>query len=368
MSDVNNAGKTNKWDMLSLLREYEGAYVSGEEISKKFSVTRAAVWKYVNELKNLGYKIESKTNNGYKILPSFDVLNEYEIKSRLKNKNLNDSYNVIYKASTDSTNNDAKKITDKNNIIIVASEQTAGKGRYGRTFYSDSSGGIYFSLKINRGNYENINLNIEDITFFPLIAAAAVSKAVYDLCGIELLIKWPNDLLYKTENTYKKLCGILTEASIEAENRSVSYVIVGIGLNVNNGLSDFPDEIKDIASSLKIISNISNISNKLNKYDKSGKSGKYDKKDKKDNKDNKYDRADIICEITDNFTRLMKLPRADLLEEYKKRLLLNIEISFMQNGELFRGKALGINGAGNLTAELENGEITTIQSGEIKFI
>ena len=324
----------NKWDLLPLLA---GEYISGEEIAKKFNVTRAAVWKSVTELKKLGYDIESKTNNGYKLLPPsyiLDILNEYEIKRRLEKKNLD--YSVIYKTSTDSTNNDAKKITGKNdkyNIIIAAEKQTAGKGRYGRGFYAENNHGIYFTIKINSG------LSIDDITFFPLIAAAAVSQAVQELCGIELLRKWPNDLLCKTNNkSFRKLCGILTEASIEAESRSVSYVIVGIGLNVNNDISDFPDDLKDIASSLKIISG------------------------------EKYDRADIMCTIAEHFTRLMNLPRADLLAEYKKRLLLDIGMSFTQNGEILKGIARNITETGNLTAELENGEITVIQSGEIKFI
>jgi len=346
----------NKWDLLSLLREQTGdKYISGEKISQNFNVTRAAVWKCVNELKKLGYEIESKTNNGYKIiLPQNDnqdnqILNEYEISSRLQKKDLKLNYDVIYKKSTDSTNNDAKGITGKNNLLIVTEKQTAGKGRYGRSFYSDNNNGIYFTIKIS---HDNISLNIDDITFFPLIAAVSASKAVSDLCGIELSIKWPNDLLFKLppslrdtplkeggkDSGYKKICGILTEASIEAENRSVSYVIVGIGLNVNNDLTEFPDDIKDIASSLKIIS------------------GK------------KYNRADIISETVNIFTQFLFMPRELSLDEYRKRLLTGNDISFAQNGRIFKGKAVGITNTGNLIARLENGEETIIQSGEINFI
>jgi len=262
----------------------------------------------------------------------FDILNKYEISSRLQKKNLN--YDVICKKSTDSTNADAKKSTVKNNLLIVAKKQTAGKGRYGRSFYSDADGGLYFTLKIN--NINNIDTNVGDITFFPLIAAVSVSRAVFSLCEVELFTKWPNDLLHKSEAGYKKVCGILTEASLSAEN--VSYVIIGIGLNINNDITDFPGDIKNIASSLKIIS------------------GK------------KYSRADILCEIVDNFTQLLYAPRAQLLDEYKKRLLLDIDISFAQGGKIFKGKAAGINGNGNLVARLENGEETIIQSGEINFI
>ena len=253
-------------------------------------------------------------------------MNKQEIISRLKY-----DYDVIYKESTDSTNNDAKKSAGNKNLLIAAEEQTAGKGRYGRSFYSRNNGGVYFTLKIN-----NINLNIDALTFFPLIAATAVSQAVSSLCGIELFIKWPNDLLYKSNSAYRKLCGILTEASISAE--SVSYVIVGIGLNVNQTLTDFPDDIKNTASSLKIIS------------------GK------------KYSRTALLCEIVNDFTQLLHVPRELLLDEYQKRLLLGTDISFTQDGRTVKGKSVGINENGNLIAKLENGEQTIIQSGEINFI
>ena len=262
----------------------------------------------------------------------FDLLNEYEISNRLKEKKLN--YDLIFKKSTDSTNSDAKRISGENNLLIVAENQAAGKGRYGRRFYSESNGGLYFTLKINQIN--NININIGDITFFPLIAAVSVSRAVLSLCNTELPIKWPNDLLYKTSSGYKKLCGILTEASISAQN--VSYVIIGIGFNINSDITDFPDDIKNTASSLKIIS------------------GK------------KYCRADILCGIVTHFTQLLYAPRGHLLEEYKKRLLLDIDISFPQNGKIIKGRAVNINENGNLIVKPENGEEIVIQSGEINFI
>ena len=287
-----------------------------------------------------------------------DILNEYEITNRLRKKNLDLDYEVIFKKSTDSTNNDAKKYNGKNNLLIVSEKQTSGKGRYGRDFYSDNSNGIYFTVKINR---ENIDLSIGDITFFPLIAAVSVSQAVSSVCNIDLYIKWPNDLLYKlppsngapgssrpTHETplkeggenggYKKLCGILTEASIEAETRDVSYVVVGIGLNINNDIKDFPDDIKNTAASLNIIS------------------GK------------KYNRAEILCEIVDIFTQFLNTPHELLLEEYRKKLLIGIDISFAQNGRKFIGKTVGITKNGNLIVSLENGEEAIIRSGEINFV
>ena len=253
-------------------------------------------------------------------------MSEWEIKRLLREKNLyNLYYEVIYKNSTESTNDDAKKSDNKNNLLVVAERQTAGRGRYGRSFHSESDKGIYFTIKINKIN------NSGYVNFIPLIAAAAVSQAVCLICGIDLIIKWPNDLLCKKGGGYGKVCGILTESN-------ASYVIAGIGLNVNNDITDFPDALKKTASSLKIIS---------------GKT---------------YSRAEIICEITDNFTRLLRVSREQLLGEYKKRLALDTDISFEQDGAIYKGRAAGITENGNLIAVLENGEKTVIQSGEIEFI
>jgi BirA family biotin operon repressor/biotin-[acetyl-CoA-carboxylase] ligase len=344
----------NKFDLLELLKsrnKNENKYISGEIIAEKFNVTRAAVWKVITGLKNDGYEIESKTNKGYKLLKSFDVLNEYEIKSRLqniKNKNLDSdfAFDVIYKKITESTNTDAKKIAGNKNVIIAANEQSAGRGRYGRSF-SSRKGGLYFTVKICRNNYNKNNITnnyfnnyfkIEDITFYPLIMAVAASRAVYDLCGIDLYMKWPNDLLYKSDTeykSYKKVAGILTEASIQAENREIAYIIAGIGINVNT--SEFDEEIKDIASSLKIIA---------------GKD---------------FDRADLLCAITENFMELVNSSHEHLLGEYKKRLLTGVNISFAQNGSEYKGMARGINESGNLLAEVD-GKLMTVQSGEIHFV
>ena len=266
-------------------------------------------------------------------------MNKQEILALLRDKNLD--FDVVYLDSVDSTNNFAKEYNsknNKNNLLVAAKKQTDGRGRYGRGFDSPDGKGLYFTLKINTSGREPV--------FFPLIAAAAVSRAVDLSCGVRLNIKWPNDLLYLPPSTsltppsereaggYKKLCGILTEAS-------ASYVIVGIGLNINNNITDFPEKIKNTASSLKIISGIEYSSR---------------------------DFTDILCGIINEFMRLMHVSGEELLEEYKKRLLLGLDITFSQDGSIFKGKAAGINQNGNLIAKLETGEEIIIQSGEIGIL
>jgi len=169
-------------------------------------------------------------------------MNKQEIMSRLKSNNINLNYEVIYLDSVDSTNNFAKKYNgqSENNLLVIAEKQTAGRGRYGRSFASPENKGLYFTLKISKPAFA-------DIESLPLTAAEAVKRAVKSMCGIELTVKPPNDLLYES----KKICGILVESKIN--KNFASYVIVGIGLNVNTDITDFPDDIKNIASSLKII-------------------------------------------------------------------------------------------------------------------
>jgi BirA family biotin operon repressor/biotin-[acetyl-CoA-carboxylase] ligase len=327
--------KMDKWELLVLLKANCGEYVSGEDISKKFNVTRAAVWKNINELKSLGYEILSKTNNGYMLLPPFDILNAHELESGFAAKNL--PYKIIYKTTVDSTNNEAKRLQNTDgNAVVAALGQTGGRGRYNRQFSSKQNMGIYFTVRINSyaSGSASETISIDDITFYPLIAALSVCVAVKKICGTDLEIKWPNDLLYKD----KKICGILTEASIEAESHNIAYVIVGIGVNINNSPEDFPDTVRDKATSLKIIS---------------GKN---------------YDRVEILCEILDSFTKLASKPRGKMLGEYRRHLITGRKISFMQNNMSYSGTVYDINGNGNLIVTLEDNTRVTVRSGEINFI
>lgn len=326
----------DKWELLTVLKDAVDEFVSGEDISKKFAVTRAAIWKNINELKSFGYEIISKTNNGYKLMPTFDIFNAHELEYRFAARNL--PYKVIHKSIVDSTNNEAKKLqAGDEKVVIAASEQTGGRGRYNRTFSSKQGMGIYFTIKINSSQInssERKEISVRDITFYPLIAALSVCRAAKKSCGVDLKIKWPNDLLYEE----KKICGILTEASIEAESRSVAYAIIGIGVNINNLPEDFPDEIRDKATSLRAITGI------------------------------KHDRADVLCDIVENFTNLSEISHDELLAEYREHLITGRKIIFSQSNKQYTAVVRDINADGNLIAVLDDGTAMTIQSGEINFI
>lgn len=225
-------------EILQLLSDTE--YVSGESISQCMGISRAAVWKYINSLKEEGYIIESSTNKGYRITGRPDILTYEEIKPYLKTKYIGRS--LLHFDSIDSTNKKAKEIAGKGFVegtVIVSEEQVCGRGRLGRNWFSPKGAGLWMSILLMP------DIPPTEAYKITIIAAAAIHTALSEE-GIRALIKWPNDIVIGS----KKICGILTEMS--AELSLIHYIIIGIGLNVNTTPEEFPEEIKDKASSLRV--------------------------------------------------------------------------------------------------------------------
>ena len=225
--------------ILAILKK-NNDYISGEKISKELNISRAAVNLSIKNLRKEGYNILSSTNKGYKLNNDPDLLNKGEFINIL-GTNIK---RVIVLESVDSTNNYLKKLAlekAKDGQIVVANEQTKGRGRMGRDFICSKGKGIYLSYLIR----PNITLaNIIGITAW---ASVAVCNAIEKVYGIYPKIKWVNDILLND----KKISGILTEAVVE--DNDMKYMIIGIGINVNE--ESFPDEIKNIASSLYLETN-----------------------------------------------------------------------------------------------------------------
>lgn len=224
-----------KSEILSLLRNADG-YVSGEELSKKLGVSRTAVWKNINLLREEGYVINSLTNRGYKLEKSPDVLDENIISNGLNVSVAGTKIKVM--KSIDSTNDEVKRLANnggQSGLIVAAEEQTAGKGRLGRVWESED-GGLYFTLLIRP------ELPPSAIASITLAAGYAVCLAIRDYTGCDAKIKWPNDIIIGN----KKVCGILTEMA--AQSDQIDYVAIGIGINVNH--TEFSDEISHKATSL----------------------------------------------------------------------------------------------------------------------
>lgn len=210
-------------------------YVSGEQLSEKIGISRAAINKRIAALRREGYQVESVTNKGYRLLSYPDVVDAELLSAGLRTTKMGAS--LIGLEAVGSTNEYAKKIATESpdGTVVIADEQTMGQGRRGRSFHSEKGQGLFMSFILKP------KIPPQKAPLITGIGAAAVALTLADL-GIESEVKWPNDILIRG----KKVCGILTEMSGDIEQ--IEYVILGIGLNVRN--SEFPEEIKEIASSL----------------------------------------------------------------------------------------------------------------------
>ena len=226
-----------KEEILRLLRSADG-YISGQELCNRFGVSRTAVWKAINQLKEAGYEIEAQQNKGYRLMAAPDLMTEAEIKSLMHTEWV--AKEVLYFDTIDSTNTKAQELAEKgypSGTLVVADKQESGKGRRGRSWVSPSGTGIFMTLMIKP------DINPNNASMLTLVAALAVAQAITSVTGEEALIKWPNDIMLNS----KKVSGMIVESICEEK---VEAVIPGIGINVNN--SFFVDEIKDKATSLKL--------------------------------------------------------------------------------------------------------------------
>ncbi len=225
--------------VLSLLRN-EGAFLSGEEISRRLGLSRTAVWKAVDVLRREGYEIEARTGLGYRLAAAPDALTEAEIRSFLGETAVVGRELRCFD-ELDSTNNYLKTQTAApDGTAAVADSQTAGRGRMDRSFQSPKGRGIYLSVLLRPP------LPPERLLPVTALAGVAVCAAVERVCGVRPGLKWPNDPVLNG----KKLCGILTEMSLEAETGRVQSLVLGIGVNVGQGPEDFSPEVREMATSL----------------------------------------------------------------------------------------------------------------------
>lgn len=237
--------------VLAILKNHTD-YLSGEKISAAIGVSRMAVSTAVKSLRAEGYDIASSTNKGYLLQNAPDLLNTGEIMSYLSSG----SPSVITCLDTvDSTNRYLKSLAldgAADRTVVIANEQTAGRGRSGRSFSSPKSKGLYLSILIypDKLPLKQTGLQLSDSLSLTALSAVAVHDAIFKACGLETQIKWQNDLM----SDGKKICGILTEMSVESESNRVEYVIAGIGINVNEKTSDFEEPLRDKASSLLLLS------------------------------------------------------------------------------------------------------------------
>ncbi|WP_455529357.1 biotin--[acetyl-CoA-carboxylase] ligase [Ruminococcus sp.] len=316
-----------KSELLANLANAGGDYISGAALADKLGVSRNAVWKAVKALEAEGFSISSITSKGYKLNEDNHRLSEDLISPLLTTKEMGRNIRVL--EEVDSTNNVVRELeTEKapHGTTVIADRQTAGKGRIGRSFVSPQGAGLYMSVLV-RPHF--------DLEFAPMITAAAAcaaAEAVESLCGSKVNIKWVNDLYMNG----KKICGILTEASLGLELRELDCATIGIGINVRSIGKSFDSELKKKATSIEDETGI------------------------------RINRNRLCAEVLNRLEPYLgKITDRSFLKAYREReMLTGHRITAMVGNEQLEGEALGIDENANLIIRLPYGEIKYLSSGE----
>jgi len=327
---LDKVGIFMKVEILKALKESPQQYVSGQQLSRLLGVSRTAVWKYISELRQEGYQIESSSRKGYKLITSPDNLSAEEVLVNLHTSFLGKE--IRYYETVSSTNNVAKEAAARGcmeGTVIIADRQESGKGRLGRHWVSPPKSGIWMSIVLRP------KILPMQAPFITLLAAVAVSKAIEEIAQIKPGIKWPNDIVIHK----KKVCGILTEISAEMEQ--VNYLVVGIGINVNFDISNFPDHIRETATSIK------------------AETGTY------------VNRVELIVSLLEKFECLYSKAfdeklRPQLMEEYKAySVTLGNRVRAVSMNHAIEGYAEDITNDGELMIRTDDGKLHKIISGEV---
>jgi BirA family biotin operon repressor/biotin-[acetyl-CoA-carboxylase] ligase len=227
--------------ILKILTSKQGKFVSGESLSEQLGITRTAVWKHVQNLREAGYGIQSVSKRGYRLDTSPDLYDRSALISVLHTETL--GKDIIFLKETDSTNNELKRLAASGapeGTVVIAERQLAGRGRRGRTWETGEGKAITMSILLRP---EISPTNVQAIT---LAASCAVVRTIEPFTSVKPEIKWPNDILLSG----KKVCGILTEMTAEPDR--ILSIIVGIGLNVFQQKEDFAEELKETATSIAL--------------------------------------------------------------------------------------------------------------------
>ena len=316
-----------KYQVLKILEKNRGNSISGAKLAEELYVTRSSVWKAVKALKHDGYQIEAVTNRGYCLLCENDIVSAESILPFLRGAAAD--FDLEVKQTVTSTNIIAKEMAAKGakeGTVIIAREQTQGRGRMGRSFYSPNASGIYFSTILRP------RLKLEDSLLITTAAAVAVAKAIEQIAQVKAQIKWVNDIF--VEN--KKVCGILTEASLNFEGGGLEYAVVGIGINIDT--KNFPEEIKQTAGSV--------FRNKPGQAPVSSM---------------------LVAEVLNNLADCMdSLTAQKHLEEYRNRsFLIGKDIIVIRGTERISAKAVALDEKARLIVEYEDFSREALISGEV---
>lgn len=315
--------------VLEFLVEKKGAYISGGEMAKELNVSRNTIWKAVKALQEEGYAISAVSNRGYCLKESNLRLSKEEIMAHLS---ITSCRLEVYESVT-STNTMAKKRAqagEQEGLVIIAEEQTKGKGRSGRSFYSPKECGIYMSILLRP------TLDFTRATYLTTCAATAVAEALDDFVEGETQIKWVNDIIYQG----RKAAGILTEAAVDMEDGKLEYAILGIGVNIFPPGEAYPEEIREIATPVFA--------------KREGLEGI---------------RGRLIARILECFfSYYQELAKKEYYDVYKRKsFVLGQMVQVLKGKEVWEGKAVDVDKDFHLIVEGANGKRESLSSGEIRI-
>lgn len=320
---------TTKNKLLGLFEENKGIYFSGEEIAKKLCVSRAAVWKAVKSLRDEGYDIDAVTNKGYCLSVNTDILSVQGIQKYLKQEYKNMDINVILVigSTNDLVREKANEGYDEG-YIAIANEQTKGRGRYGRKFFSPSGTGLYMSILLRPKNY-----SASEAVKVTMIAAVALCEAIEEVSDEKAEIKWVNDVFING----KKICGILTEASYGLESGVLDYAVVGVGINVYRPEGGFTEEIEQIAGAI---------------FDTT-------RDDLKNH---------LSASFINNFMRYYLLQKDEFVEEYRRRsFVVGKKVMVIMGDNKREALVKGVDKDCRLIVKYDDGEEECLSYGEISI-
>lgn len=321
---------TTKEKLLALLEDSKGTFFSGEEIARTLQVSRAAVWKAVNALREDGYTVDAATNKGYRLSPDSDILSPQGIRRFLKPEYRDLDLTVLPTApSTNALVREKANQGCPEGCVIVACEQTDGRGRYGRQFFSPVDSGVYLSLLLRPTAYSP-----QQATCLTAAAAAAMCQAIEAVTGQQPGIKWVNDIFLRG----KKVCGILTEAAVGLETGTLNYMVLGAGVNLYPPAEGFPEEIQSIAGSV-LEHSCPEAKNRL------------------------------VGEFLNRFWDFYSHPECRAyLEDYRARsLAIGRNVTVLSAGKAVSAYAYGIDDDFRLLVRYENGDTEALSYGEIRI-
>ncbi len=321
---------STKENLLELFEKNKGIYFSGEELAEKLNVSRTAIWKAVKGLRNDGYSIDAITNKGYCLSVKTDILSPQGIYKYLDEKYQDKEITVFQ--TIDSTNTYLKKnVTPEmpEGYTVMSNEQTKGRGRYTRSFYSPNASGVYMSILLRPSG-----CSAQQALSITTMAGVAMCDAINEVTNKKAQIKWVNDIFVDG----KKVCGILTEGSFNIETNSLDYAILGIGTNIYKPEGGFPEDIKNIAGAISDTMQ-SDLKNKiastfLNKF----------------------------------FNYYYSADNKEYIEKYKAyNFILDREITVIKSDEQLKARALEIDDECRLIVEYPNGDKEALSHGEISI-